>query len=79
MKVLESAVLLVMGTTLVTFGVLSFLLFPRPLSLTNPTLLVQVIAAAGAVLFALGARGLFLISRALGESVSRVSVDANAA
>ena len=79
MKVLESAVLLVIGTILVTFGVLSFLLFPRPLSFSNPTFFVQALAAAGAILFALGARGLFLVSRSLGQTIPSSSANANAA
>ncbi|MCW5577979.1 MAG: hypothetical protein KIS89_05005 [Dokdonella sp.] len=65
MKVVESALLLVVGTALLTFSAISFGLFPRPLSLGNPTLLVEALAIAGLAFFALGVRGLYRVHRAI--------------
>ena len=66
MKVFASAALLVAGTVLLTFTAMSFGLFPRQLSSDNPTLLLEALAVAGAVFFAIGARGLHRIQRELG-------------
>lgn len=65
MKVIEPALLLVVGTALLTFAAISLGLFPHPLSLGNPTLLVEALAIAGLVFFGLGARGLYRVQRAL--------------
>jgi len=65
MKVIESALLLVVGTALLTFSAISFGLFPRSLTFGNPTLLVEVLAVAGLVLFGLGARGLYRVHRTI--------------
>lgn len=47
MKVIESALLLVAGTAFLTFSAISLALFPRPLTFSNPTLLVEALAIAG--------------------------------
>ena len=65
MKILESALLLVVGTSLLTFVALSFAMFPRPLTATNPTLLVEAMGVAGALLVGLGGRGLYRVHQAL--------------
>jgi len=65
MKILESALLLVVGTAMLTFVALSFGLFPRPLSAANPTLLVEAMGVAGALLVGLGSRGLYRAHLAL--------------
>ena len=65
MKVFESALLLVVGTILIAFSAISFGLFPRPLSLNNPTLLVELIGISGVIVFGLGARGLHRIHRTI--------------
>ena len=65
MKILESALLLVVGTSLLTFVAISFALFPRPFTATNPTLLVEAMGVAGALLIWLGSRGLHRVHRAL--------------
>ena len=65
MKVVESALLLVAGTALLTFSAISLGLFPRPLALGNPTLLLEALAVAGLILFGLGARGLHRVHRAI--------------
>lgn len=64
MKILSSALLLVVGTALLTFFGMSFAMFPRPLAATNPTLLVEAIGVAGALLAGLGSRGLFRVHQA---------------
>jgi len=63
MRIFASALLLVAGTVLMTFVALSFRLFPRPLSMHNPHLLVEALGAAGAVFFGMGARGLYQVGR----------------
>ena len=63
MKIVEPALLLVMGTVLLTFSAISFGLFPRSPTFSNPTLLVEALAAAGLVFFGLGARGLYRVHR----------------
>lgn len=68
MRVFESALLLVAGSVLLTFAGVSFGLFPRPVTPTNPSLLVEALGVAGLVLFGLGCRGLYRIHRALGNS-----------
>jgi hypothetical protein len=73
MKVIESALLLVVGTALFTFSALSLGLFPRPLTFTNPTLFVEALAVAGLSLLVLGARGIYRAHRALSGSVSAAS------
>lgn len=65
MKIVESALLLVAGTVLLAFSAISLGLFPRPLALGNPTLLVEALAVAGLILFALGVRGLYRVHRAI--------------
>jgi hypothetical protein len=70
MKVFESALLLVAGTALLTFSAISLVLFPRPLTLSNPTLFVEALALAGLALFFLGARGLYRVHRAISGSGS---------
>ncbi|MGB3840196.1 MAG: hypothetical protein WA930_13935 [Rhodanobacter sp.] len=65
MKVVESALLLVAGTALLTFSAISLGLFPRPLALVNPTLLVEALAVAGLILFGLGARGFYRVHRVI--------------
>ena len=64
MKVIGSALLLVVGTALLTFSAISLGLFPRPLSLGNPTFFMEALALAGFVFFFLGARGLYRVHRA---------------
>ncbi|MES2015198.1 MAG: hypothetical protein V4484_01785 [Pseudomonadota bacterium] len=61
MKVLESAVLLVIGTVLISFTGMSFALFPRVLSLSNPTLFMEAMAVAGVLFLLMGMRGLYRI------------------
>lgn len=73
MKVIESALLLVIGTALLTFSALSLGLFPRPLTLSNPTLFVEALAIAGVAFFGLGARGLYRVQRAISGNVSLAS------
>jgi len=65
MKVVESALLLVVGTVLLTFSAISFGLFPRSPTFGNPTLLVEALAVAGLVFFGLGALGLYRVHRAV--------------
>jgi len=65
MKILESALLLVVGTVMLAFAGLSFGVFPRPPSVTNPTLLVGATGIAGALLVGLGSRGLYRVHLAL--------------
>lgn len=70
MKVIESALLLVAGTALFTFSAISLGLFPRPLTFSNPTFLVEALAIAGLVFFGLGARGLYRVHRAISDNDS---------
>ena len=70
MKVLEAALLLVVGTVLLTFSSLSFMLAPRAFTGSNPDLLVEVLFAAGAVFAVLGIHGLYRVHRALPSSGS---------
>jgi hypothetical protein len=63
MKIIGSALLLVVGTALLTFSAISLGLFPRPLTLSNPNLLIEALAIAGVVFLALGARGLYRVHR----------------
>ncbi|SFL27935.1 hypothetical protein [Rhodanobacter glycinis] len=70
MKVFESALLLVVGTALLTFSAISLGLFPRPLTLSNPTLFVEALAIAGLVLFGLGVRGLYRVHRVISGNSS---------
>jgi len=70
MKVIESALLLVVGTALLTFSALSLELFPRPLTFGNPTLFVEALAIAGLAFFGLGARGIYQVHRAISCNVS---------
>ena len=72
MKVLESALLLVAGSVLLTFAGLSFGLFPRPITSTNPSLLVEALGIAGIVFFGLGCRGLYRIHQALWTAAGSV-------
>ncbi len=70
MKIFESALLLVAGTAMLTFSAISLGLFPRPLTLGNPCLLVEALAVAAVVFLVLGARGLYRAQRALSGSGS---------
>lgn len=65
MKTFEAAVLLVLGTVLITFVSVSFVLFARPLSLSNPGLLMECLFVGGLVFVALAVRKLAQINRAL--------------
>lgn len=65
MKVVESALLLVAGTALLTFSAISFGFFPRPLTLDNPSLLVEALVVAGLAFLGLGVRGLYRIHRSI--------------
>ncbi|MFC5526729.1 hypothetical protein ACFPPA_13390 [Rhodanobacter ginsengisoli] len=65
MKVIESALLLIAGTALLTFGAISIGFFPRPITFSNPNLLVEALAIAGMAFFALGARGIYRAHRAI--------------
>ena len=79
MKVIESALLLVVGTALLAFSAISLGLFPRPLTFSNPTLLVEALAMGGLAFFCLGARGLYRVHRAISGNVPRTpSRDATA-
>lgn len=73
MKVFEAAVFLVLGTGLVTFVTMSFLLFPHPLALSNPTLFMEAIFTSGLVFMGVAARKLLHISRALSSNASTTS------
>jgi hypothetical protein len=79
MKVLESALLLVAGTALLTFSAISLGLFPRPLTLGNPTLLVEALAVAGLAFVALGCRGLYRVHRAISGNGSLATSRSTAA
>ena len=70
MKVIESALLLVAGTALLTFSAISLGLFPRPLTFSNPTLFVEALAISGFAFFGLGTRGLYRVHRAISGNVS---------
>ena len=70
MKIIESALLLIVGTALLTFSAISFGFSPRPLTLSNPNLLVKALTMAGVVFLALGARGLYRVHRALSSDGS---------
>ena len=70
MKIIESALLLVVGTALLTFSAISLVLFPRPLTFSNPTLFVEALAIAGFAFFGLGTRGLYRVHRAISGNVS---------
>lgn len=59
MKNTVIAFCLTVGSSMLTFSALSFALFPRQLSLSNPTLLVEAIGISGAILLLLGLRKLF--------------------
>ena len=73
MKVFEAAALLVLGTVLLTFVSIAFLLFPRPLSLSNPTLFMEGLFMTGIAFMALATRKLLRISRAVSTCTSSVS------
>ena len=68
MKVVESALLLVAGTALLTFSAISFGFFPRPLTLDNPSLLVEALAIAGLAFFGFGVRGLYRVHRSISRT-----------
>lgn len=70
MKIIESALLLIAGTALLTFSAISLGLFPRPLTLGNPNPLIEALAMAGVVFLAPGARGLYHAHYALSASGS---------
>lgn len=66
MKPLESAALLIVGSSLLTFSSLAlFVVAPHPPRLANPDLLVDAMFAGGGVLLGLGLRGLCQLRRAL--------------
>lgn len=65
MKTFEAAALLVLGTILMTFVGMSFLLFSRPLSLNNPNLLMECLFVGGLAFVALGVRKLAHLNRAI--------------
>lgn len=50
MKFASAVIFLVAATMMATFSLLSFMLFPRPLSLDNPTLLVETMFVGGLML-----------------------------
>lgn len=75
MKVFESAALLVIGTVLLAFSSLSFLLFPHPPRLANPDLLVEAFFVAGLVFAALGIRGMRRIHKALLSNTPKESAE----
>lgn len=79
MKLIESALLLVIGSVLVTFAGISLALFPRPFTLANPTLLVEAFGIAGLVLAGLGARGIYRVQCILQSAQSRPEADSVAA
>lgn len=64
MRILAPTLLLVAGCVLLTFAALSFGLFPRPMTPTNPTLLVEALGIAGLAFLGLGCRGLYRGMRA---------------
>ncbi len=68
MSILHYSLALILGTVLLTFAGISFILFPRPLSLNNPDLLVLLMLLSGACLIALGARGMYSIAKSAGKS-----------
>ena len=76
MKVFEAALLLVVGTILLTFSSLSFMLASRAFTLSNPALFVEVLFAAGVVFAVLGSRGLYRVHRALSGRGSASSAQA---
>jgi hypothetical protein len=63
MKIFPYAVFLIIGTVLLTFAVLSFILFPRSFSINNADLLVEALFVAGIFVLGLGARGLYHITK----------------
>lgn len=73
MKIVGSALLMVAGTALLTFSAISLGLFPRPLTLSNPSPLIEALATAGVVFFTLGGRGLYRVRCTLsgGGSLAR--------
>ena len=70
MKVIESALLLVVGTALLTFSAIALGLFPRPLTFSDPRLFVDALGIAGLAFLGLGARGLYQVHRAISGNVS---------
>lgn len=58
MKIFPAVTFLVIATMMLSFSAISFMLFPRPLSLENPNLLVEIIFAAGLVFMAISIRQL---------------------
>ncbi|MGD9582158.1 MAG: hypothetical protein AB7V26_00605 [Lysobacterales bacterium] len=76
---MESALLLVVGTVLLTFTGISFGFYPRPLTLVNPYLLIEALAIAGLVFAIMGIRGLQRVQRIVSENRSSRSGQATAA
>lgn len=65
MKVFASAVLLVLGSSLLTFTAVCFAVSQRAPTLSNPGFLVEALGMAGAVFGYLGARGLHGVHQTL--------------
>lgn len=58
MKIFPAVTFLVIAIMMLSFSAISFMLFPRPLSLENPNLLVEIIFAAGLAFMAISIRQL---------------------
>lgn len=58
MKFASTVTLLIAATMMVTFSLIAFTLFPRSLSLENPTLLVEAILVGGLMLMVMSIRQL---------------------
>ncbi|WP_189421275.1 hypothetical protein [Cellvibrio zantedeschiae] len=57
-KFTSTLTFLIVATAMVTFSLISFTLFPRPLSLDNPTFLVETIFVGGLMLMVTSTRQL---------------------
>ena len=79
MKVIESALLLVVGTALLTFSAISLGFFPRPLTFSNPSLFVETLAIVGFAFLGFGARGVYRVHRAISGNVSLATSGGNVA
>lgn len=72
MRTLESAAILAIGTALITFASLSSFLFPRPLALSNPTLLVELLFLAGTAFVVMAVRSFYQIQKQLSSFESAI-------